>query len=130
MLLPKQIWKDIAGYEGLYQVSNTGKVRSLDRVITYKNGRQVFYKSKILKQYLGKDGYMYVHLYKDKKNKRCVVHRLVVQAFLENPNNWPQVNHKDENKTNNAVCNLEWCTAKYNSNYGTRRERLSQSFKK
>lgn len=106
----KEEWRDIKGYEGLYQVSNTGKVRSL---IT----------NKILKQQLYKCGYLYVGLWKNRKLKYCRVHRLVAEAFLDNPNNLPDVNHKSENKTQNNVDNLEWCDQKYNVNFGTATER-------
>ena len=106
-----EIWKDIDGYEGLYEVSNLGKVKSL--------GNEFSRKEKILKQGKMKNGYLYVILWKEGKYKTCLVHRLVAQAFLENPNNYSCVNHKDENKENNCVENLEWCDAKYNINYGT-----------
>lgn len=121
MLLPKQIWKDIEGYEGLYQVSNTGKVRSLNYRCTGK--------SKTLKQDTTKFGYNLIVLYKNHKRKVYLVHRLVALVFIPNPLNLPQVNHIDEDKTNNAVWNLEWCTPKYNSNYGTRLERCSKGLK-
>ena len=107
-----EIWKDILGYEGLYQVSNYGRVRSL------KYGKE-----KILKQQINTDGYLHIDLYKNKKRKNYNVHRLVTIAFLENPNNYPQVNHKDENKQNNHIDNLEWCDYKYNCNYGTRKNK-------
>lgn len=106
-----EIWKDIDGYEGLYEVSNLGKVKSL--------GNEFSRKEKILKQGKKKNGYLYVILWKEGKYKTCLVHRLVAQAFLENPNNYSCVNHKDENKENNCVENLEWCDAKYNINHGT-----------
>ena len=115
MLLPKRIWKDIPGYEGLYQVSNTGQVRSL-------NYRQTG-KTKILKQHTDKNGYKKVGLSKNGKVKTYAVHRLVAKAFISNPNNLPYVNHKDENPSNNAVWNLEWCDCSYNTSYGTSRER-------
>ena len=119
MLLPKQVWKDIKGYEGLYQVSNTGKARSMN----YRNTGNV----RRLKPSVNKDGYLQVGLYKEGKYYRYLVHRLVALTFIPNPNNLPQVNHKDENKANNTVWNLEWCDAKYNSNYGTRIERCSKA---
>lgn len=119
MLLPKQIWKDIKGYKGKYQVSNTGKVRSMN----YRNTG----KGKLMKLGIRNAGYLQLGLYKDGKYKYYLVHRLVAEAFIPNPNNLPQVNHIDENKTNNCVWNLEWCNAKYNSNYGTRLERCSKA---
>ena len=116
-----EIWKDIEGYEGLYQVSNTGQVKSLN----YK-GRGVV---KLLKQAINYNGYKRVSLYKDGKQKHYFVHRLVAMTFIPNPDDLPIINHKDENKTNNNVNNLEWCTHKYNNNYGTVKERLSESTK-
>lgn len=97
-----EIWKDIKGYEGLYQVSNLGNIKSLFR---YK---------KILKPTKNTLGYLKVSLYKDKKIKVMSVHRLVAEAFLENTNNFTDINHKDGNKTNNKVENLEWCTRQQN----------------
>ena len=122
MLLPKQIWKDIPGYEGLYQVSNTGRVRSLNY-----NGTR---KTKVLKQGKARDGYKKVGLYKNSKQEYYLIHRLVALTFIPNPLNLPQVNHINEIKDDNRVSNLEWCTAKYNSNYGTRLERRSQAKRK
>ena len=121
MLLPKRIWRDIPGYEGLYQVSNDGKVRSLNYNHTGKK--------QILKQYTNKEGYKRIALSKNNKLKWYLVHRLVALAFIPNPNNWPQVNHKDENKANNYVNNLEWMSHKDNCNYGTRNERHSKAMK-
>ena len=110
-----EVWKDIAGYEGYYQVSNLGSVKSLTLF------------KKILKPYADKDGYFQVILYKNKTRKLQRVHRLVAQAFIPNENHYPQVNHKDENKQNNCVENLEWCTNDYNIHYGTAIARISQS---
>lgn len=113
----KEIFKDIKDYEGLYQVSNLGRVYSIRN-------------NKILKPKLNKCGYLSVNLkYKGSRVTKSI-HRLVSQAFIENPYNFPQVNHKDEDKTNNCVDNLEWCTAKYNNNYGTCRERSAQHLRK
>ena len=111
----KEIYKpvNIKGFEGLYEVSNTGQVRSV------KTGR-------ILKNCLAGKGYCQVGLHKDGVQKNVFVHRLVAQAFIPNPKNYPEVNHKDENKLNNRIDNLEWCTSKYNINYGTRTERISK----
>lgn len=111
-----EIWKDIEGYEGLYQVSNLGNVKSLNK----RKGR-------ILKLTKDHFGYLRVNLYKDFKYKIHKVHRLVAQAFIENSNNYPIINHKDEDKTNNKVENLEWCDHKYNNNYGTVRKRQKQT---
>lgn len=120
-----ETWKDIKGYESAYQISNYGRVRSLDR--TDALGR--FKKGQILS--IGDNGYGYktVSLYKDSKQKTMYVHRLVAQAFIDNPDNLPQVNHKDENTNNNNVDNLEWCTNEYNSNYGNHKKHLSEAHK-
>lgn len=119
----KEIWKDIKGYKGYYQVSNLGRVKSLDRYSIDRRGGKHFLKGIILTPYLCK-GYLRICLHVNGKQKQLAVHRLVAEAFIPNPNNYPQINHKDENKTNNTVDNLEWCTAKYNNNYGTRLERI------
>lgn len=121
MLLPKQIWREIPGYEGLYQVSNTGRVRSLNY-----NGTR---KTKVLKQITDKLGYKRVNLFKNNKKKNYLVHRLVALAFIPNPNNYPIINHKDENPSNNYYKNLEWCTYEYNNNYGTKKQKISESMK-
>lgn len=115
-------WKDIEGYEDLYQISNTGKVRSLDRYIKIGQNRRIK-KGQIIKVPI-KKGYYQVRLSKNGKRKSFNVHRLVAKAFIPNPNNLPQVNHKDENKLNNNMQNLEWCNALYNNIYGTRIERV------
>ena len=120
-------WRDIEGYEGLYQVSNLGNVKSLDRYIPYSNGKLVFYKGKILKPILDKYGYNTVNLHKFINREQKKVHRLVAEAFISNPDNLPLINHKDENKENNCVDNLEWCDTNYNNNYGSRNEKISVS---
>lgn len=119
----KEEWKNIIGFENLYQISSLGRVKSLGNGKTWKK------KEKIIKQVINKDNYCYIMLYKEGKRKNYKVHRLVAQAFLPNPQNLPQVNHKDENPSNNCVDNLEWCTAKYNCNYGNHKENLSKSIK-
>lgn len=118
----EEVWKDIEGYEGLYQVSNLGNVKSLNY--------QGVSREKILKPFINSDGYKRVMLYKNKTIKRLSVHRLVAQAFIENPNNYSCVNHKDENNQNNVVSNLEWCTYKYNNNFGTRNARIVKALSK
>ena len=108
-------WRKIVGYEGLYEVSSLGRVRSLDRY----DERNHFRKGKVLSPIKDTGDYLKVNLYCNGKNKKCLVHRLVAQAFIENPDNLPEVNHKDEDKSNNRVDNLEFCDRKYNVNYGT-----------
>ena len=102
-------WRDAKEYEGKYQVSNTGKVKSLN----YRNTG----KEKIMKPQDNGKGYLFVQLCKDGKVENCRINRLVAQAFLPNPNNLPEVNHKNEDKTDNRVENLEWCTTQYNVEY-------------
>ena len=123
----EEIWKDILGYEGLYQVSSFGRVRSLDRYVEYSNGRIHLHKGKVLSLLKGEYGYIQVSLYYNRKMYKKYVHRLVAEAFLLNPDNLPEVNHIDEDKSNNSVDNLEWCTAKYNNNYGTARIRAKET---
>ena len=113
-----ETWIDIKGYEHKYQVSNIGRVRALNyrrtgltKLINIRDNK----------------GYAEVALWKNSSRKLYMVHRLVAEAFIPNPNNLPQVNHKDENKKNNQVDNLEWCTQAYNNIYGTRLERVRQS---
>ena len=119
----QEIWKDIQGYEGLYQISNLGRVKSLERIIITSNNITKKISEKILKPCLRKNGYYSIVLQKNNKSKYYTIHRLVAKEFIPNPDNLPQVNHKDENKLNNNVDNLEWCTSKYNNNYGTHNER-------
>lgn len=109
-----EIFKSIKGYEKRYEVSNFGRVKNL------RTG-------KIMKPEITNNGYCRVDLYDDNgKHKHKLIHRLVLEAFVPNPTSLPQVNHKDEDKTNNNVENLEWCSANYNSNYGTRGQRISE----
>ena len=108
--------KDIKDYEGEYAITRDGRVWS------YKSNK--FLKPKLV------GGYHQVNLYKDKKRKNYFIHRLVAEAFIPNPKGLPQVNHKDEDKSNNCVENLEWCDAKYNANYGTRTERAAKKLSK
>lgn len=122
-------WAEVKGYEGLYEVSNKGRVRSLDRLEQLKNGVTRKRKGIVLKGRIDRYGYKYVGLSKNKKTTFFKVHRLVAIAFVNNPNNYNIVNHKDEDKTNNCEENLEWCTVLYNANYGTRNSRISQKNK-
>lgn len=108
-------WKDIKGYEGYYKVSNFGRIKSL-----------LFNREKILKTRYNKTGYELVNL----RNKTFRVHSLVAQAFIPNPNNYSEINHKDENKMNNNVSNLEWCDRKYNCRYGSLPHKVSERFRK
>lgn len=118
-----EIWKDCKHYEGLYQVSNYGRVKGLKRTIICKNGVEKPIEEKYITQHDNGNGYLFVNLYKHNKSKREYVHRLVAMAFIPNPENKPTVNHKDEDKQNNHVDNLEWMTYKENNNYGTHNER-------
>ena len=117
-----EIWKDIEGYEGAYQVSNRGRVKSLNYNRSGKEG--------ILKLGKDKDGYLQVVLCKNSKLKTVKIHRLVAQTFINNPNNLPEVNHKDENKENNCADNLEWCDRKYNMNYRTVKQKIGAANQK
>lgn len=119
-----EIWKDIEGYEGEYQVSNLGRVRSLDKELPVFGNKGTKIRRGIIKRFnTSHSGYRYVMLCSKGVCKNIRVHRLVAQAFIPNPDNMPEVNHKDEDKTNNRADNLEWCSPKYNCNYGTRKER-------
>lgn len=104
-------FRDVPGYEGTYEVSNLGRIRRNE---------------KILRPIKNKDGYLLVNLCKNGIMRKARIHRLVAYAFIPNPQNLPCINHKDEDKTNNAVNNLEWCTYEYNTNYGTRNERAGE----
>lgn len=116
-----EVWRNVPGYEGFYEVSNWGRVKSVKRVVGKKHIRE-----SILSQRLNRQGYPVVSLTKDKINKYPAVHRLVAISFLPNPDNLPVVNHKDENPLNSNLDNLEWCDYSYNANYGTRNKRISE----
>lgn len=118
----QEIWKDIPNYEGIYQISNLGNVKSLERGIMHA-GHFSHIKEKIMKPFKNKGGYYCIKLSKNQKYKPFKIHRLVAICFIPNPNGYECVNHKDEDKTNNNVSNLEWCTKSYNNNYGTRQLR-------
>ena len=116
----EEIWKDIEGYEGMYMVSSLGRVKTL--IGRYKNVT-------ILKESIKNNGYCSITLYKNKIPHTYLVHRLVAKAFIPNLNNYPIINHKDENPKNNCVENLEWCTQEYNINYGNGNIKRSLSHK-
>lgn len=118
--MDKEIWKSISGYEGIYEISNLGRVKRLSRMIVDTNGREWHIGERIIKtHYDPKSGYLIVGLTKDGLRLYYGVHILVAKAFIPNPDNLPCVNHKDENKRNPNVKNLEWCTYSYNNTYGT-----------
>lgn len=112
-------WRPIKGYEGLYAVSNLGRVKSLSYKCTGVE--------KIMKPMKNGGGYLQVGLYKDGKRKILSVHRLVATAFIPNPLELPEINHRNEDKTNNVVSNIEWCDRRYNLNFGTYNERMAAS---
>lgn len=130
----EEIWKDIEGYEGLYQVSNLGRVRSLDHYVTMKDRwggiMQRLHKGQMLQPGIGTEGYSYVNLYTDGVVHPERVHRLVARAFVPGWFEGADVNHKDEDKQNNRMDNLEWCTRQYNVNYGTGKWRKSAGRRK
>lgn len=117
----KEIWKDIRGYEGLYQVSNLGNVRSLN----YNRQNKI----KNIKAVSNYRGYLKVSLSKNNIIKNKNVHRLVAEAFIVNPNNFPVVNHKDGNKHNNKIINLEWTTKSENTNHAYKNNLMKKNNK-
>lgn len=123
----REIWKDTPGYEGLYMVSNFGNVKSLRRIVRANTCGARKIPEKMLTLCKSASGYYLVVLCKNGKRKSCNVHRLVAQAFIPNPYNLREVNHKNEDKEDNIVSNLEWCDRKYNANYGTGVERQKVS---
>ena len=125
-------WKDIPNYENLYQISNYGDVKRLNSY----DSRGHLRNSRLRKPRISNKGYLQIGLHKNGKETKFSVHRLVAESFIPNPDNLPVINHKDENPLNNYVSNLEWCTYKYNSNYGdcqkkrmkTRKERRNGNY--
>lgn len=126
----KEEWRTIEGTDDKYSVSNLGNVKRNEHYTIvsptsqHPNGAKMFYEEKEVKGYIDKEGYRIVYLQTSNKKITKKVHRLVAEAFIPNPNNLSQVNHKDENRLNNSVQNLEWCDAKYNANHGTRKDKL------
>ena len=129
MEVENEIWRDVVGYEGLYMVSSNGEVKSIQRKEKYKKGYRKI-RERILKPGKDRKGYLQVVLCKEGIQKTIKVHRIVCDAFLTNPLNLPQVNHRNECKTDNRVENLEYCDARYNNNFGTRNERAGISISK
>lgn len=109
-----EIWKDIQGYEGYYQISNLGNVKSLDRIVDRGNGILQHRRERIMSKRVCADGYYIAKLNVNKSSKSIAIHILVARHFIDNPNNYPEVNHKDCNRKNNQVDNLEWCTHQQN----------------
>lgn len=116
----RETWKDIVGFEGYYEVSNLGRIRSKERIITYKNGRVVHRRARIKTPTINGNAYPRVGLQVGGKLTMKMVHRLVAEAFIPNPHNLPLVNHKDEDKTNSRADNLEWCDNSYNVSYSNK----------
>lgn len=112
-----EIWKAIPGFDGRYEVSNLGRVKSCDRFRKSKSGSLSHVKERILKPRQDKNGYLEVAISKDGKLHYFRCHRLVADAFIPNPNHFPVINHKDEDVTNNIVSNLEWCSVSYNTSF-------------
>lgn len=127
MALPAECWRWVPGFEGIAQVSTRGRVRSVDRWVTYADGRKRFYKGKILTPKRNHDGYLRVGLHRDGKLHSFMVHRLVAMAWLDNPDGKPEVNHLDEQKDNPDVFNLSWVSREANMAWGTGRKRQAAS---
>jgi hypothetical protein len=124
--------KPVVGYNGYYEVDQFGRVFGVDRTVSVNDNGRVYDKplaGKQMKQSMHTKGYKTVSLTKDGKTKLCFVHRIVAEAFIPNPDNLPMVNHKDEDKTNNFLENLEWCTASYNRTYGKAIERHAKKIR-
>lgn len=115
----REIWKDIHEYEGYYQVSNIGRVRSLDRKTRHREGMLRNVRGRNIKTCPNKLGYLYVLLTKNGNRASKSVHRLVAEAFIKNPKKYPEVNHINEQKADNRVGNLEWCTGQQNTEHST-----------
>lgn len=118
-----EIWKDVKGYEDLYQISNEGRLRSLDKMVLCRNGHRRKVPGRILKPRILSNGYIQYMLSEDGIKKYFYAHRLVAIAFIPNGEGLPEINHRNEIKTDNRVENLEWCNSSYNNRYGTKIER-------
>lgn len=129
----QEIWKDVPGYEGLYHVSNLGRVKRLPyqligRTIGKKKEYIREFPERVMKATICANGYYRVTLSKDGKLYYKYIHRIVAETFIPNPDSLPCINHKDENRTNNNVNNLEWCSYSYNNSYGNARYKFSKSY--
>lgn len=120
--MDKEEWRDIPGWEGVYQVSNKGNIVSLNYNRTRKRRLRI--------PRIGKGGYLYINLHKSGVTKTMKIHRIVAMTFIPNPKNLPQINHKDENKLNNNAENLEWCDSSYNNKYGSRPRKVLDAHKR
>lgn len=128
--MEKEIWKDVVGYEGLYKISSLGRVYSMPRFGYDSMGRRKTRAGHVMKIRIGtQTGYPMVNLTKDGASQPKNIHRLIAEAFIPNPNHLPCVNHKDENRSNSILSNLEWCTYKYNNNYGKARDKRAKKLK-
>ena len=127
--LPHEVWRDVVGYEGQYKVSSLGRVKRVPHERVGRYGKR--YKligEKLLTPQVIRKGYLRVHIGFKWEHTAFLVHRLVAEAFIPNPNNYPQVNHKNSNKQDNRVENLEWCTNEYNYHYGDRIKSFTKSY--
>lgn len=124
-----EIWRDIDGFEDSYQISSMGRFRSKDRYVKVCGGGLRLAKGRVLAPVKCKNGYLEVQMRRKQKRTVGLLHREVAKAFIPNPDNLPEINHKDEDITNNCVDNLEWCTSKYNANYGSRNARMKANKK-
>ena len=124
----KEIWKPIKGYEGIYEVSNKGRVKTLDKFFDWANDIKIFHKGRVIKNQTDADGYEILGLSKNKIRKTAKVHRLVAQAFIPNPKKKPHVNHVDNNRKNNNVFNLEWVTPSENSAHMKNQKRAKNQY--
>lgn len=122
------VWKSIKNFEGMYEVSENGDIKSLTRKVASSRSSSGFrtVRERILKQHIDRYGYACVTLRKEGRDFGRTVHRLVASAFLENPDNLPSINHIDEDKLNNHYSNLEWCTVQHNNNYNDRQLRIGE----
>ena len=125
----REEWRPVVGYEGLYEVSNMGRVKSVERTAWCGNGYRTVHE-RILRTRKNRYGYVIVNLYQEGKMKTCCIHRLVAESFIPNPDNLPDINHKDEDKTNNNVDNLEWCSRSYNNTYNGRAKKAGKKIGK